>query len=260
MEKLDRFETLIGIMDRLRDPGGCPWDREQSYETLRGFLVEECFEVTEALDQSDPEALREELGDLLFQIVFLARLASEEGHFGARDVIRGIAEKMIRRHPHVFGDDRVESSDEVLRNWEAIKRAEKGPAERGSLLDGLPRSLPALMKAQRLGDRAARVGFDWASPAEVLDKVEEELTELRSAVERGENQAARDELGDLLFSAAMLARHLRVDPEAALELTNRKFAGRFAWIEQRLAQQGRRPEELVVDELEQLWSEAKGGT
>ena len=185
MDDAGRLETLVEIMDRLRDPGGCPWDREQTYETLRGYLVEECYEAAAALDADDRIGLREELGDLLFQIVFLSRLAKEEGAFTLRDVIQGISEKMIRRHPHIFGDAVAETSEEVLRNWEEIKRKEKGDRG-GSALDGIPQGLPALHKAQRLGAKAARVGFDWNSPAQVLTKVREELAELAEAVEAGE--------------------------------------------------------------------------
>jgi MazG family protein len=258
-----RFEELVAIMDRLRGPDGCPWDREQDYGTLRGYLLEECYEVAEALDRGDPGALCEELGDLLFQIVFLARIAKEEGRFGIDDVVRGIAEKMIRRHPHVFGSGSARDSDEVLRHWERIKREEKNGSEgndaprRASVLDGIPRALPALLKAQRLGTKAARIGFDWARPQDVLDKVEEELAELRQAVERSERDPAREELGDLLFSLAMLARHLEVEPEGALEQANRKFVQRFAWIEAELERQGEAIEEAGLERLESLWRQAK---
>lgn len=264
MEATDRFETLVAIMDRLRDPGGCPWDREQSYATLRGFLLEECYEVVEALDHGDLPGLREELGDLLFQIVFLSRLAKEQDAFEAADVVRGIAEKMIRRHPHVFGSDRAEDSREVLRKWEEIKRAEKssaaGAEAERSVLDGIPRALPALLKAQRLGDKAARVGFDWEHADAVFAKVDEELAELRAAVARGEAEAVREELGDALFSLAMLARHLGVDPEEALERGNRKFKSRFEKVEEELRRRGIPVGDAELDLLESIWREAKSGT
>lgn len=254
------FDALVAIMDRLRDPGGCPWDREQTYATLRGFLLEEAYEVAEAIDDGDPEHLREELGDLLFQVVFLSRLAKEEGRFDAADVIEGIATKMVRRHPHVFAEDSAEDAAEVLRKWEEIKKKEKedaGKAARASLLDGLPRALPALVKAQRLGDKAARVGFDWPGPEAVLGKVEEELAELRDAL-RGEDAAARaEELGDLLFAAAMLGRKLGVDPEAALESANAKFRRRFAEVERSLREQGVPLEEAGLERMDRLWNEAK---
>jgi MazG family protein len=244
-------------MDRLRDPGGCPWDREQSYETLRGYLVEECYEVAEALDRRDPEALREELGDLLFQIVFLARLAKEDGEFTADDVLAGIADKMIRRHPHVFGSATAETPEEVLVHWERIKGSEKQAQGRASVLDGIPRALPALLKAQRLGTKAARVGFDWNSPGDVVNKIQEELEELRAALDSGDADATREEVGDLLFSLAMLARHLDVDAEAALEHSNLKFTRRFRWIEEELARRGEPLDQLELDRLEELWERAK---
>jgi MazG family protein len=257
---LDRFEGLVEIMDRLREPGGCPWDREQTYETLRSYLIEECYEVAEALDQGDRDALREELGDLLFQIVFLSRLAQEEGRFTAGDVIRGIAEKMIRRHPHVFGNASAEDSAAVLKNWEEIKRKEKcanGESLPASVLSGLPRGLPALLKAQRLGTKAARVGFDWNEASDVLGKIDEELGELRGAVREGDREAARAEIGDLLFSVVNLARHLDIDPEGALEGTNLKFTRRFEWIESRLAAAGSSVDEVDLERLEELWNGAK---
>jgi tetrapyrrole methylase family protein/MazG family protein len=260
MDELDRFESLVTIMDRLRDPGGCPWDREQTYETLRGYLIEECYEVAEAIDLRDEDGLCEELGDLLFQIVFLARLGQEGGRFDAADVVRGIASKMIRRHPHVFGDETVESTDEVLRNWEAIKRSEKPNGREGapaSVLDGVPRALPALLKAQRLGTKAARVGFDWERPEAVLDKVAEELAELRQALGRQDRTAIGEEVGDLLFSAVMLARKCEVDPEAALEGTNRKFAVRFRWIEEQLRLEGSAVEDAGPERLDRLWQQSK---
>ena len=259
MHELDRFETLVEIMDRLRDPGGCPWDRQQTYATLRGYLIEECYEVAEAIDLGDLPALCEELGDLLFQIVFLARLGQEAGSFRASDVVSGIARKMIRRHPHVFGDEQVASAEEVLRNWEAIKRREKGdaPAGAGSVLDGIPLALPALLKAERLGTKAARVGFDWERPEAVLDKVDEELGELRGALERGDRAAVGEELGDLLFSVVMLARKCETDAEAALEQTNRKFARRFRWMEEQLRLDGRGVEEAGIELLERLWGRSK---
>ncbi|HKQ60137.1 MAG TPA: nucleoside triphosphate pyrophosphohydrolase [Candidatus Polarisedimenticolaceae bacterium] len=252
------FADLVALMDRLRGPDGCPWDREQTYATLRGYALEECYEVVEALDRGDPAALCEELGDLLFQIVFLARLAQEQDRFTIHDVIDSITTKMVRRHPHVFGAAVAETSEDVLRNWERIKREEKTatPAA-SSVLDGIPTALPALLKAQRLGTKAARIGFDWPGPAAVLQKVDEELSELREAVRRDDARAARDELGDLLFALAMLARHLRLDPDAALERTNRKFRRRFAWIEAELARDGRSAEQAGSEQLERLWSVAK---
>jgi len=256
----EAFADLLKIMDRLRDPGGCPWDREQTYATLRNYLLEECYEVVEALDAGDRTGLREELGDLLFQIVFLSRLAKEEGAFTAEDVARGIAEKMVRRHPHVFGEERADTSEEVLRNWEEIKRKEKGTqaAVPASVLAGIPRGLPALLKAQRLGTKAARVGFDWHRDVDVLDKIDEEVLELRRAAEAGRPEDVREEFGDLLFSLVMLARRLEVDAEEALEGANRKFQARFHEVERRLAAAGIPIQDAGLETLDRVWAEVKG--
>ncbi len=261
MREHDRFETLVWIMDRLRDPDeGCPWDREQDYASLRGYLLEECYEVAEALDRQDLPALREELGDLLFQIVFLSRLAQEERAFTAADVVRGISEKMIRRHPHVFGSATAETADDVLRAWEEIKRREKrgrsgGPPK--SVLDGIPRALPALLKAQRLGTKAARVGFDWPDDSGVLDKLREELDELREALQSPDEARAPEEIGDLLFTVVMLARRRGVDAERALEAANRKFVERFRHIEDELARRGVPLEQAGAELLNEIWDAAK---
>lgn len=261
MAKSWNFEDLVRLMDRLRDPGGCPWDREQSYGTLRSYLLEECYEVVDALDRDDRGALREELGDLLFQIVFLSRLAQEEGAFRTGDVIRSIGEKIERRHPHIFGDARADTSEEVLRNWEEIKRREKeeaGAADASaSVLAGIPTALPALLKAQRIGTKAARVGFDWPDASAVLAKVDEEVAELRAALDDGDRAAVSEELGDLLFSLAMLGRHVGVDPEAALEGANAKFRARFSSIEATLRERGIRMEDAGFARLERLWNESK---
>ena len=259
MNDHERFGKLVEIMDKLREPGGCPWDREQDWQSLRGYLLEECHEALEALDAGDIEALCEELGDLLLQIVFLSRLAQEQGVFTARDVVRGIVEKMIRRHPHVFGDEQAADSAAVLRHWERIKREEK--AERGehrtSVLDGLPAGLPSLVRAQRLGEKAARVGFDWSQPTQVLAKIREELRELQKAVDTGDRRSSREEVGDLLFATAMLARKLNHDPEAALASANRKFTRRFKALESRVAASGAALESLELERLEELWEEVK---
>ena len=257
----ENFESLVKIMDRLREPDGCPWDREQTYDSLRSYLIEECFEVAEALDRNDPEALREELGDLLLQIVFLSRLAKEDGRFTVRDVVRSIVEKMVRRHPHVFGSERADTPDEVLKHWERIKRREKDARSdgsgRASVLEGLPGGMPALLKAQRIGTKAARVGFDWPGAESVFDKIEEELRELRAALRGGNRGAVAEEIGDLLFSVVNLSRHLDVDPEGALERTNLKFRRRFGWIEERLHEEGIDIETAGLERLERLWNEAK---
>jgi MazG family protein len=256
------LDDLVAIMDRLRDPGGCPWDREQTYRTLRGYLLEECYEAVEAIDLEDASALAEELGDLLFQIVFLSRLAKEDGTFTCADVVGGIAAKIVRRHPHVFGDESAETSEEVLRHWEAVKKQEKAAkdpdAGSASVLSGIPRALPALQKAQRLGTKAARVGFDWERVQDLFAKLDEEAVELRQAVDEQDAEGVRQELGDLLFTIAMLARRLEVDPEEALEGTNRKFVSRFRRMEEELRRRGVPIEEAGSPLLDRLWNEAKG--
>ena len=261
MEQDHDFEFLVRLMDRLRSPDGCPWDREQDYSTLRGYLLEECYEVVQALDDQDEDALGEELGDLLFQIVFLSRIAKERGRFTIDDVVRGIAEKMVRRHPHVFGEASAADSDEVLRNWEAIKRREKastgGRRQDESVLSGIPAALPALQKAERLGTKAARVGFDWQRDEDVLDKIEEELGEFRQALRSGDPAAIHEELGDVLFALAMLARRREIDAEKALEDTNRKFARRFRAVEREVGSRGLSIDGADLDLLDRLWNEVK---
>jgi MazG family protein len=256
------FEDLVGIMNRLRDPGGCPWDREQTYQTLRGYLIEECYEVADAIDRKDPMGLREELGDLLFQIVFLSRLGQEDRAFTAADVVEEIAAKMVRRHPHVFGDDRADDAAAVLKRWEEIKKEEKAAAgtaaAEASLLDGIPAALPALVAAQRLGTKAARVGFDWKEPADVLAKLDEEIGELRREIASGRTADAEGEIGDAIFTLVMLARRLNLDAEAALARTNAKFRERFGHVEATLRQRGIQIEEAGLEVMDRLWEEAKG--
>ena len=255
------FEDLVAIMDRLRDPGGCPWDREQTYATLRGYLIEECYEVVDALDRADLPALCEELGDLLFQIVFLSRLAQEERAFAAADVVEGIAAKMVRRHPHVFGEATAADAAEVLVRWEEIKAIEKQDAGKSeaeaSVLAGIPPALPALVKAQRLGAKAARVGFDWREDGDVLAKLDEETAELRAALASGDRAAVREEIGDALFTLAMLARRLDVDADEALAAANAKFRDRFTRVETVLRGRGVPIENAGLSLLDRLWNEAK---
>ena len=274
------FDELVALMARLRSPEGCPWDREQSYASLAPMLLEEAYEAFEAVEaarEGRPAELRDELGDLLFQIVFYAQVASERGEFDAGDVIEQIHAKMVRRHPHVFGDASAENAEEVLRSWEAIKAEERRAAgkdarddDAASLLDGVSPKTPALMEAHQLATKAARVGFDWQRAEDIFDKIGEEVDELRAAVrelsegkERGAADEAREagvreEVGDLLFAVANLARHLKVEPEAALKLTNRKFRRRFLHIERGLRARGRDLESATLDEMEALWQEAKG--
>jgi tetrapyrrole methylase family protein/MazG family protein len=255
------FEDLVEIMNRLRDPGGCPWDREQTYATLRGFLIEECYEVVDALDRSDLPSLCEELGDLLFQIVFLSKLAREDGAFSAGDVVEGIAAKMIRRHPHVFGEAKAKDAAEVLVRWEEIKRSEKQEKVRSdgaeSILSGIPPALPSLVKAQRLGAKAARVGFDWENDTQVVDKLDEEIAELKTALAASDRRAATEEIGDALFTLAMLARRLDLDADAALAFANAKFQTRFARVEASLQGLGIPIESAGLALLDRLWDDAK---
>ncbi|MCS6900595.1 MAG: nucleoside triphosphate pyrophosphohydrolase [Myxococcales bacterium] len=254
------FPFLVELMQRLLAPDGCPWDREQTLESLRRYTVEEAHEVVEAIDRGDRNELRAELGDLLFQVVFQAELARKEGSFGPDDVIKAIIDKIVRRHPHVFGDGSVtvESSAQVLANWEQIKAQEKGAQ---GLLDSVPRGMPALNRAQRIGEKVERVGFDWPDIEGSRRKVSEELAELDSAISRGNPRAIEEELGDVLFALVNLARHVHIDAEAALRGTIRKFTARFAHVERRVKEKhggwppGEKP--LPLEELDAYWEEAK---
>ncbi|MFI5306933.1 MAG: nucleoside triphosphate pyrophosphohydrolase, partial [Polyangiales bacterium] len=245
---------LVAIMQRLLAPGGCPWDREQTLQSLRPYVIEEAFEVVDAIDRGSPEDLREELGDLLLQVIFQAELARAAGWFGPDDVVAAICDKLVRRHPHVFGDVRVSGASEVVTNWEIIKAEEK--RGRGAL-DGVPLALPSLLRAVRMGEKAARIGFDWPEAAGARDKVDEELRELDRAVSSGDRDAVEDELGDLLFAAASYARKLEIDPEAALRKTLQRFASRVKAVEQAAAGVGRKPESMSAAELDALWQAAK---
>lgn len=257
---MQEFDELVALMDRLRGEGGCPWDREQTPQDLRGYLLEEAYEVVDAIDGGSPEPLREELGDLLFQIVFLARIHAESGAFTIRDVAHDITEKMTRRHPHVFADSTAGTSAEVLRQWEDIKRREKeakGADAPSSALDGVPRSLPALLRAERLGARASRAGFDWTQPREVLEKIEEEVAELRRAVEAEGPARVTEEFGDVLFAMANLARHLGVHSEGALQEASDRFGRRYRHVEDALRRRGSDISKEGPEELDRLWQEAK---
>lgn len=256
----EAMRALIEIMAWLRAPGGCPWDREQTLESLKPYLIEEAFEVLEAMDEEDSEAHREELGDLLLQIVFHAEIAREEGRWDFADVARGIAEKLVYRHPHVFGDAEASTPEEVERNWAKLKAAEKEKKKGGptSVLDGVPRQAPALLRAERIGEKASRIGFDWPDVEGPRKKIEEELAELDEAMADGEAEAIFHELGDLLFSVVNLARHLRVPPEDALRGAIARFTSRFHRMEDRLRERGLGPGEAApLDELEALWQQAK---
>lgn len=264
---------LVTTMRRLLAPDGCPWDREQTFATLKKYVVEEAYEVVDAIDGLGEEAqrpigpaqslrpsdrpveeLREELGDLLLQVVFQAELARSRGWFGPDDVVNGVCDKLERRHPHVFGQATVTGTEEVLANWEKLKAAEK--SDRG-ILGGIPRSLPALLYAYRLGEKTSRVGFDWPDARGPRDKITEELSELDAAIEKGDREAIEHELGDVLFSVVNLARKLGVDPEAALHSSNRRFQTRFEAVERQARQSGRSVDSYSLEELDTFWNEAK---
>jgi len=253
------MRRLLDIMDKLRDPGGCPWDREQTLRSLTPYLLEEAHEVIEAIEAGDVAHHKEELGDLLFQVVFQARIAREEGKFDFADVCDAIAEKLTRRHPHVFGDVEVSGSREVVKNWERIKadeRKQKGQEPR-SAIGGVPVSLPALVRAERLTEKAGAVGFDWPDARSVLAKVREELAELEQAMEAGTPAQVEHELGDLLFAAANLGRWVKAHPEDALRGTLRRFESRFHHVERELAARGKSPRDSTLAEMDALWNEAK---
>jgi MazG family protein len=252
------MEKLLALMARLRDPeSGCPWDREQTWETIVPHTLEEAYEVADAIARGDREELKNELGDLLFQVAFYSQIAQEEGAFTFSDVVAGITEKMIRRHPHVFGDAEYRTAAEQSVAWEHIKTAERGE-RRDSVLAGVPLALPALTRALKLQRKAARVGFDWPEAPPVVDKIQEELEEIRTELTAGADAARlREEIGDILFACVNLARHWRIDPEGALRGANRKFETRFRRIESWLAEAGRRPEQASLAEMDALWERAK---
>ncbi|GBE34675.1 nucleoside triphosphate pyrophosphohydrolase [bacterium BMS3Bbin06] len=252
---MDKFERLVSIMDRLRDKNGCPWDREQTRESLKPFLIEEAYELLEAIEENSPEKIREEIGDLLFQLIFHARISEELGEFDIRDVLDSITEKMISRHPHVFGNLNLESTEEVVQRWEEHKKREG--KLRDSVLEGVPRALPSLLRAQRVQERASRVGFDWKEAGGVLEKIEEELEEFREAVRSGEGKRMEEELGDLLFSIVNLSRFVNINPEEALRRTTDRFIRRFRYIETGARAMGRKLDELSLEEMDRLWEEAK---
>ena len=260
----DPLERLLAVMAWLRDrEHGCPWDIDQTFRTIAPYTIEEAYEVADAIERDDMPGLKEELGDLLLQVVYHAQMANEAKAFGFDDVAAAIADKMVDRHPHVFGDLDIKTADAQTISWEARKAAERaakqGEAKPAGTLDGIARALPALMRAEKIQKRAARVGFDWAATGPVIDKIEEELGELRAELEAGKVDQARltDELGDVLFAVANLARHCKVDPEVALRATNDKFEKRFRYIEKRLGEQGRKPADASLEEMEALWQEAK---
>jgi MazG family protein len=256
----EKFAELVAVMARLRAPGGCPWDRKQTFDTIKTYLLEESYEVMDAIDRRDWEGLKEELGDLLLQPVFFAEMAQEEGLFTIADSLDAINEKLIRRHPHVFGDAAAETADDVKLRWDEIKkqeRAEKGSAAAPSILDGVPRNLPALVEAEKIGDKAAKVGFEWSSIEGVLEKLQEEAAELAEARASTGREEIEHELGDLLFTVVNLARFLKVDPEQALRKTNARFRRRFKYVESEIAAAGETVGQSSLERMEELWQEAK---
>jgi len=255
----EKFQQLVAIMARLRAPGGCPWDRQQTFDSIKPFTLEETYEVLDAIDHRDWGELTQELGDFILQAVFYAQMASEQQLFRIEDALDAINQKLVRRHPHVFGDESARSADEVLSIWGRVKDAEpKAERKRTTgLLGGVPRALPALVEAQQIASRAAGVGFDWENAEQVLDKLHEELAEFAQARRNAAQDELEDELGDLLFVLVNLARFVKVDPEQALRRTNAKFRARWSHIEARLSEQGRTPEDAKLHEMEALWQEAK---
>ena len=266
MSEFDEENTetakLLAIMKQLRDPaGGCPWDLEQNFSTIAPYTIEEAYEVADAIERGDFEDLKDELGDLLLQVVFHARMAEETGYFAYKDVVAAICEKMVRRHPHVFAGNTAQSAGAVRNSWEQIKRDERGQKsgvdKENSLLDDVPNALPALIRALKLQNRAAEVGFDWPNPINVVDKIAEEAGELAEASKTMNAAKTAEEFGDLLFAVANLARHLKVDPEAALRAANTKFVRRFKEIEAGLHAAGQTLEDATLDQMEALWNAAK---
>ena len=258
MSQARPIDRLLDVMARLRDrERGCPWDVEQTFATIAPYTVEEAYEVADAIERGDLKDLREELGDLLFQVVFHSRIAQEDGAFAFDDVVEAVTEKLIRRHPHVFGDAGFRTAEAQTVAWEAIKAEERAGKAKHGVLDDVPPGLPALTRAVKLTRRAARVGFDWPSTREVFDKLREELAELEVEIEAGDAQKTREELGDFLFVIANLARKLDVEPEDALRAANAKFVRRFHYIEARLAEDGRTPEQSDLAEMDRLWDEIR---
>jgi MazG family protein len=261
---MQEFDRLVAIMAVLRSPQGCPWDREQTIDSLKPFVLEETYEVLEAIDRHDHDALREELGDFLFEAVFLAQLESEAGHFTIADSLRSIGDKLVRRHPHVFAreneDQAIDSADKVVTRWEEIKAQERGGSpKKKTLLSGIPVTLPALLRAYEIGIRARSVGFDWQQVSDVVDKIQEEVDELREVVAEGpiDRERAEEEMGDLLFTLAHLSRQLGIEPETALRKANDKFTRRFETMEAAVGTSGRKMSDMSLDDLEAEWQRAK---
>lgn len=248
------FDELVKIMERLRSPEGCPWDREQTRESLRPFLVEESYELLEALDENNPDKIKEELGDLLFQIIFHCQISRELGQFDVHEVTKAIVEKMIARHPHVFSDKKFRTAEEVRGWWDEHKKKEK---KQKSLTDGVPKTLPALLRAQKLQDRVSRVGFDWEKIEDIFKKLDEELEELKNALKKEDSRGIEDEIGDIFFVLVRISSFVSVNPEDALRKTISKFIHRFRHIEMEASEQGRRLSDMTLEEMDALWEESK---
>ena len=248
------FDDIVSLSRRLRAPGGCPWDRAQTLESLRPYVLEEAYEVIQAIEGGDDSELVEELGDFLFQVVFISQIAREEGRFDAGDVIRELHDKLVRRHPHVFGEKRARNPEEAVETWNSMKLKEK---KKAPPLDEIPRAMPSLLRAQRVGEKAARRGFDWLEAREVVDKVREELAELESALERGDSEEAGREWGDLVFAAANLARHLGIDAETVSHSAVEKFVKRFSLLERSAEARKKNIPDLSAEEIDALWEEVK---
>jgi len=253
------IDALRQTVARLRAPGGCPWDREQTHASLRGSLIEEAYETAEAIDEADDGHLREELGDLLLQVLLHSQIAAETGRFTLDDVAATLNAKLIRRHPHVFGETKAADTETVLQRWDEIKRSEKETPPT-SILDGVSGALPALLHAEKITTCAARVGFDWETPVQVIGKIREELAETEEAIDQGDAEQIEEELGDLLFATVNLARQLKIEPEIALKRATQKFTRRFRALEQALQEQGRKPEECTLAEMDIIWEEIKTRT
>ncbi len=252
------WSDLVQIISKLRSPEGCPWDRKQTHESLKRFLLEETYELFEAIDEKDDDSIMDELGDVLLQVLLHAEIGREKGAFSIDDVIANLSEKLIRRHPHVFAEaSALKTPEEVSRTWDAIKKTEAGLAERTSVLDGVPKVFPALMRAEKIQKKAAKVGFDWDETHDVLEKIEEELRELKEAIESGVRAELEDELGDLLFATVNLSRFIKVDPEFALEQATAKFTKRFNLVEAYAQEEGLDLNDLDLDGLNLLWDRAK---
>ncbi|MHB9035935.1 MAG: nucleoside triphosphate pyrophosphohydrolase [Armatimonadota bacterium] len=253
----DEWAMLVETVATLRGPSGCPWDRQQTHESLKKYAIEETYEVVEAIESGDPVKIEDELGDMLLQVLLHAQIASESGQFDVADVCRRIREKLWRRHPHVFADTKVSGVDDVVHNWEQIKRAEPGYEERKSALDGVPQSMPALMQASKMSKKAARTGFDWPDVHAIFGKLDEETHELEEAIASGDKARIKDEIGDMLFTIVNIARHEEIDPEEALRAMLEKFRKRFTRIEEHARDNERSIQDMSLDEMDAVWNEAK---